>query len=64
MSGQLFQRLAHVDNAAGASASIISPVFDVYDFLEVWVRIAGYAGNSIALLQFNGDTGTTAYSTP
>lgn len=62
MSGQLFQRIAHVDNAAGASATIVSPVFDPYDFLEVWIRIAGYAGGSIAILQFNGDTGTTAYS--
>lgn len=62
MSGQLFQRLAHVDNAAGASAALISPVFDVYDFLLVHVRISGYSAAAVARLQFNGDAGTTAYA--
>lgn len=62
MSGPLFQRLAHVDNAAGASASLISPAFDAYDFLLVHIRITGYSANSVARLQFNGDAGTTAYA--
>lgn len=62
MPGALFQRVAHVDNNAGASASLISPVFDLYDFLMVQVRITGYSAGSVARLQFNGDAGTTAYA--
>src|SRR5690349_7013002 len=62
MPGFAHLRIAHADSAAGASASVISPVFDPYDFLLVHVRIAGYSGASVARLRFNGDTGTTAYS--
>jgi hypothetical protein len=56
------QLLSHVDNAGGASAQLITPVFDPWNFLAAFVRIAGYSANAVARLQFNLDTGTTAYS--
>lgn len=56
------QFVAHVDNAAGASAQLVSPVFDPWNFLVVMVRIAGYSASAIARLRFNGDAGTTAYA--
>jgi len=56
------QILAHVDNAGGASAQLISPVLDPWNFLMVLVRIAGYSSSSVARLQFNKDAGTTAYA--
>jgi hypothetical protein len=49
--------------AGGSVASIATPAFDAYNWLEIWVRISGYSGGGgIAQLQFNGDAGTTAYS--
>lgn len=48
--------------AGGSVASIATPAFDPENYLMVLVRISGYAGSGIAQLQFNGDTGTTAYS--
>jgi len=58
------QFLCHVDNAAGASAQLVSPVFDStsWNYLAVMVRIAGYSSTAVARLRFNGDTGTTAYT--
>jgi hypothetical protein len=54
--------LAYV-RAGGSVASISTPAFDAYNWLEVWVRISGYSGGGgIAQLQFNGDAGTTAYA--
>lgn len=46
----------------GAAASLKSDTFDPCNLLQAVVRIAGYAGSSIAQLQFNGDAGTTAYA--
>jgi hypothetical protein len=46
----------------GNAANLASGRFDAYNWLEVWVRVAGYTGSAIAQLQFNGDTGTTAYA--
>lgn len=46
----------------GSANSLILPRFDPENWLMVLVRIAGYGGSSIAQLQFNGDTGTTAYA--
>ena len=31
-------------------------------FLRIYVRVSGYTVSGFARLQFNGDTGTTAYS--
>lgn len=62
MPGFAHIRIAHADNLAGASAQVITPAFDLYDFLLVHVRIVGYSAGSVARLQFNGDTGTTAYA--
>ena len=47
----------------GSANSLILPRFDPENWLLVLVRIAGYGGGGgIAQLQFNGDTGTTAYA--
>ena len=48
--------------AGGTVASITTPQFDACTFLKVYVRISGYSGAGIAQLQFNGDTGSTAYA--
>lgn len=53
--------LAYVINA-GATNTIATPKFDPESYLLVMIRIAGYGGAAIAQLQFNGDTGTTAYA--
>ena len=47
---------------AGANANLISPTFDPENTLKVKIRIAGYSAAATARLQFNGDTGTTAYA--
>ena len=54
--------LSSTNNSAGASATVTSNVFDPPNQLIAVVRIAGYSISGIARLQFNGDTGTTAYS--
>jgi hypothetical protein len=46
----------------GAANTLVLPRFDPENWLLVLVRIAGYGGSAIAQLQFNGDTGTTAYA--
>jgi len=48
--------------STGSVAAITTPTFDACSYLMVLVRISGYSGNAIAQLQFNGDTGTTAYA--
>lgn len=42
--------------------TLVLPRFDPENWLLVLVRIAGYGGSAVAQLQFNGDTGTTAYA--
>ena len=41
---------------------MVSPVFDPPNRLEIDIRIVGYSAAATARLQFNGDTGTTAYA--
>ena len=53
--------LAYGTLAAPAN-TLVLPKFDPENWLLVLVRIAGYGGSAIAQLQFNGDTGTTAYA--
>lgn len=48
--------------AGGSVATVATPKFDACNYLMVLCRIAGYSGSAIAQLQFNGDTGTTAYA--
>ena len=54
--------LSSTNNSAGASATVVSNVFDPPNRLMVDVRIVGYSAASTARIQFNGDTGTTAYA--
>lgn len=61
-AGYGYRPLCRVNNNGGASAQLISPVFDPVDILVVRIRIAGYSAASVARLRFNGDAGTTAYS--
>lgn len=54
----------HIDfvtNAAPA-AQLFSRVFDPFNILELDVMIVNYSASSTFRIQFNGDTGTTAYS--
>ena len=53
--------LAYGTLAAPAN-TLVLPRFDPENWLLVLVRISGYGGAAIAQLQFNGDTGTTAYA--
>ena len=46
----------------GSANTLVLPRFDPENWLLVLIRIAGYGGSAIAQLQFNGDTGTTAYA--
>jgi hypothetical protein len=48
--------------AGGSVANLTTDRFDAENWLLVVIRISGYAGSAIAQLQFNGDTGTTAYA--
>lgn len=57
-----FNLIAHADNAGGATTTIATPKFDLYNFLRIYVRITGYSAGQVAQLRFNGDTGTTAYA--
>jgi hypothetical protein len=54
--------LARGDNSGGASADIPTQTFDAENLLLIHIRISGYSASGVARVQFNGDTGTTAYA--
>lgn len=62
MPGYSQTKLLASGTLAGAAASLTVGSFDAAPMLLVLVRISGYSGAAIAQLQFNGDTGTTAYA--
>jgi len=62
MAGYSQVRLLAQGTLAGAASSLTLGSFDATPMLRVFVRISGYSASAIAQLQFNGDTGTTAYA--
>lgn len=47
---------------SGNAADLPSVSIPTDPFLRIYVRVAGYTVSGFARMQFNGDTGTTAYS--